>query len=160
MPPQAHCFWEDYRSWQTSRDGGTLWQSKKPKTGLSIRKFSQDGQISPSCVSFSKPGSRLNLPALFFPNLNAPLSLRGWRSQPKQSFPLCHCKERDSSLTLGTGSAISPPCLCEADFSQPKQSRGGGAMRLPRPDCIGTRNDTGGCYPTLQTYKVSLIYLN
>ena len=30
-------------------------------------------------------------------------------------------------LRFGTSSAIPPPCLCEADFSQPKQSQ-----RLPR----------------------------
>jgi len=61
------------------------------------------------------------------------------------TLSFCHCEERDSSPTIGTGSAISvellraeiaahlssarndtPFCRCEADFSQPKQSRGRG----------------------------------
>ena len=34
-------------------------------------------------------------------------------------------------LRFGTSSAIPPPCLCEADFSQPKQSLGLPRSRLP-----------------------------
>ena len=45
-----------------------------------------------------------------------------------------------SRLRIGTGSAISTPtCRCEAQYV-PKQSQWG-ALGLPRPDCIGTRND-------------------
>jgi hypothetical protein len=44
-------------------------------------------------------------------------------------------------LRFGTGSAILPLCLCEADFSQPKQSRRGSEIAT---HLSGARNEQGG----------------
>jgi hypothetical protein len=46
-----------------------------------------------------------------------PLSLRGWRSQPKQSHgPLCHCEERsDEAISLGAWEVATHPAGARKD---------------------------------------------
>ena len=53
---------------------------------------------------------------------------------PAQPASLCSCSD-----FIGARLGAYPPCRCEVDFSQPKQSRWGRGLALP--DCTGTQND-------------------
>jgi hypothetical protein len=46
------------------------------------------------------------------------------------------------------------------DVPESKYSRLQLCNEIATPRQVGARNDTEGYYPVLQTYKVSLIYLN
>jgi hypothetical protein len=86
-----------------------------------------------------KSGLAMTLPLCHCDDL-LPLSLRGTLSSCHcEGFsPLCHCEERDSSLTLGTSSAIS---VVTGD-------KGRGLPRCPFAvlRALAHRNDTPFCH--------------